>query len=86
MLELQPIDWDEAREFVSRHHRHHKPPPGWKFGIAVNDGEKNCWRHRCRSPCCSSPGQRTSARGYSLLHGWEQKCLLYALFSSVASC
>jgi len=41
MLELQPIDWDEAREFVSRHHRHHKPPPGWKFGIAVNDGEKN---------------------------------------------
>lgn len=40
MLTLQPIDWDEAIEFVSRFHRHHKPPQGWKFGIAVNDGQK----------------------------------------------
>lgn len=40
MLRLQPIDWDEAIEFVARFHRHHKPPQGWKFGIAVNDGEK----------------------------------------------
>lgn len=40
MLTLQPIDWDEAVEFVSQFHRHHKPPQGWKFGIAVNDGEK----------------------------------------------
>lgn len=22
------------------HHRHHKPPRGWKFGTAVNNGEK----------------------------------------------
>ena len=40
MLELQPIDWDEAIAFVTRHHRHHKPPQGWKFGIAVNDGKE----------------------------------------------
>jgi hypothetical protein len=40
MLELQPIDFDEACKFVAEHHRHHLPPQGWKFGIAVNDGEK----------------------------------------------
>src|SRR3990167_2362301 len=39
-LELQPITYDEACEFIRRHHRHHLPPQGWKFGIAVNDGEK----------------------------------------------
>ena len=39
-LYLQPIDFDEACEFIKLHHRHHLPPQGWKFGIAVNDGDK----------------------------------------------
>jgi hypothetical protein len=39
-LELQPIDFKEATVFVQRYHRHHNPSIGWKFGIAVNDGEK----------------------------------------------
>ena len=39
-LTLQPIDYDEACKFILTHHRHHLPPQGWKFGIAVNDGEK----------------------------------------------
>lgn len=40
MIELQPITFSEAAEFIAKHHRHHLPPVGWKFGIAVNDGEK----------------------------------------------
>jgi hypothetical protein len=40
MLQLQPIDFDEACRFIAEHHRHHLPPVGWKFGIAVNDGER----------------------------------------------
>lgn len=40
MLNLQPIDFDEACAFIEIHHRHHLPPQGWKFGIAANDGEK----------------------------------------------
>ena len=40
MLQLQPIAYDEACEFIRKHHRHHLPPQGWKFGVAVNDGEK----------------------------------------------
>lgn len=40
MLELQPISFRECCDFIKRHHRHHTPPVGWKFGIAVNDGEK----------------------------------------------
>ena len=40
MLTLQPIDFAEASAFVAQYHRHHIPPVGWKFGIAVNDGEK----------------------------------------------
>lgn len=39
-LSLQPITFREARRFIADHHRHHLPPHGWKFGIAVNDGEK----------------------------------------------
>ena len=37
-LELQPITYPEACRFITDHHRHHLPPQGWKFGIAVNDG------------------------------------------------
>lgn len=40
MLELQPVTFAEACRFIELHHRHHLPPQGWKFGIAVNDGEK----------------------------------------------
>ena len=40
MLELQPITFKEAQEFIQQYHSHHLPPHGWKFGIAVNDGEK----------------------------------------------
>jgi len=39
MLELQPITYREACEFIKQYHRHHLPPQG-KFGVAVNDGEK----------------------------------------------
>lgn len=40
MLETQPITYKEACVFIEEHHRHHLPPRGWKFGIAVNDGTK----------------------------------------------
>jgi hypothetical protein len=39
-MELQPISFKEAKEFIKRHHRHHSPPQGMKFCIAVNDGNK----------------------------------------------
>lgn len=35
MLELVPIVFSEACEFVSKHHRHHKKPVGHKFSIAA---------------------------------------------------
>lgn len=34
-LELQPVDYESACEFIRLHHRHHPPPQGWKFGLAV---------------------------------------------------
>jgi hypothetical protein len=40
LIELQPITYREACAFIAKHHRHHKPPQGYKFGIAVNDGTK----------------------------------------------
>jgi hypothetical protein len=39
-LEIQPISFGEACEFVRQYHRHHLPPVGAKFSLAVNDGEK----------------------------------------------
>lgn len=40
VLNLQPIDYQEACRFIKATHRHHLPPQGWKFGIGLNDGEK----------------------------------------------
>ena len=38
-LTIVPISRDEAQEYVRIHHRHHKPPPGHKFSIAVADDD-----------------------------------------------
>lgn len=38
MLDLQPLTFAEACEFIRRHHRHHEPPVSHKFSIGVNDG------------------------------------------------
>lgn len=38
-LQLQPVTFEEAAEFVRLHHRHHLPPVGWKFGVGCNDGQ-----------------------------------------------
>ena len=38
MLELQPLNFAEAVEFIKHHHRHHNPPIGHKFSIGVNNG------------------------------------------------
>ncbi len=34
-LDLVPIDYEQAAQFVGEWHRHHRPPPGWKFGVGV---------------------------------------------------
>jgi len=39
-LELQPIRFSEAREFILQNHSHHLPPQGWLFGIGVNNGKE----------------------------------------------
>lgn len=39
-LALQPITYREACRFISDHHRHHNPPQGYLFGVAVNDGDR----------------------------------------------
>ena len=38
-LTVVPITLREARAYVGRHHRHHKPPTGGLFALAVADGE-----------------------------------------------
>jgi len=35
MIELVPINFDEASEFVRKFHRHHKPSVGHKYSIAA---------------------------------------------------
>ena len=39
-LQIQPISFREACEFVNTYHNHHIAPQGHKFSIAVNNGEK----------------------------------------------
>lgn len=39
-LVIVPCELEEANEFISRHHRHHAPVRGWKWGCAVSLGEQ----------------------------------------------
>lgn len=39
-LQLVPITYREACAFIERHHRHHPPPTGQVFAVAVAQGEK----------------------------------------------
>ena len=36
-LQVVPCHLDEAKAFVAQHHRHHQPPVGHKFSLAVAD-------------------------------------------------
>lgn len=36
-MEIVPITFREACAFVAEHHRHHKPPRGHKFSVAIRD-------------------------------------------------
>lgn len=38
MLELQPLTYAEACEYIRLHHRHHEPPQGHKFSIGCSSG------------------------------------------------
>jgi len=40
VLELVPITFREACTYVETYHRHHKPPTGHKYSIAVSSQEK----------------------------------------------
>jgi hypothetical protein len=39
-MKIVPIEFKVACGFISKHHRHHKPPQGHKFSIGLSDGEK----------------------------------------------
>ena len=37
-LKLVPVTLAEAREFIGKHHRHNRPPQGWRFGVGLMNG------------------------------------------------
>lgn len=39
-LEIVPLNLDEAADFIARYHRHHRPPQGGKFALAVALGDR----------------------------------------------
>ena len=41
-MTLFPVTQREASAFIRKHHRHHLPSRGWKFGIGVLDGDRLC--------------------------------------------
>ena len=38
-LHLRPASFAEAKRYIADHHRHHKPPQGHKFSIALMDDD-----------------------------------------------
>lgn len=39
-MEIRPITFREACDFVSKEHRHHRPTVGWKFAIGCYKAEQ----------------------------------------------
>lgn len=39
MLKIKHIELKDANDFVSKHHRHHKPVRGHRFSLAAYDGD-----------------------------------------------
>lgn len=39
-MKVVPITLREASGFIAEHHRHNKPPRGWKFGIGLRNGDQ----------------------------------------------
>ena len=37
-MEAVPLTFAQAKEYIAKYHRHHRPPVGWKFGIAAMVG------------------------------------------------
>lgn len=38
-LQIVPITLKAAKAFIAEHHRHNKPPTGWKFGVGLCSGD-----------------------------------------------
>lgn len=38
-MRIVPVTLREAQAFVAAHHRHNKPPRGWKFGVGLRAEE-----------------------------------------------
>ena len=45
-----PIDRDEARSFVTSHHRHSMAPYGYRFAVGASDGERLVGVATCGTP------------------------------------
>lgn len=39
-LKIVPITLRVAADFIAAHHRHNKPPRGWKFGVGIQAGDR----------------------------------------------
>jgi hypothetical protein len=39
-LAIRPITFDQAKDFIARHHRHHGPTRSWKFGVGATLAER----------------------------------------------
>lgn len=50
MLEIRPITYKMAKDYVNMNHRHHNASIGCKFCISVWDGERMCGVAMCGRP------------------------------------
>ena len=40
MIDLVPVELDEANDYVRRFHRHSRRTPGWKFGVGIAERDE----------------------------------------------
>lgn len=60
-MQIAPITFKAAAEYINQHHRHHRAPVGCKFCVSVVDGEQICG-----VAVCGRPVSRILDDGYTL--------------------
>lgn len=76
-LELQPINYKDACEFIKKYHRHHLPPQGWKFGIGLTLEVTRCCTDGTKNAC----SKLYAAAWRAARAMWYQRLITYILSS-----
>lgn len=82
-MEIRPITFRQACDFVAEHHRHHRPTVGCKFCVGLYDTDKLVGVAICGRPVGRKLDDGFTCEVNRLCTDGTYQCLLYALWGRV---